>query len=860
MSEHAENKAFLPPNTVEVLVVGGGHAGIEAAWSLSRLGIRVGLVTFDASGLARMSCNPSIGGLGKGQLAREIDALGGLMGRLIDHAGIHYRLLNRRKGPAVRAPRAQADRDVYTAEALRRLVGEENLIILEAEVTEIQWEEAISPDAGTRREADGASVDVLDRSDDSARSAGRVEHESGHRSGHQATHVSGHESGHEAGHESGQESGHQPGSQPGDRPGDRPGSGPGHQLQQGRSRRRVHGVVLAPVDWSGVTPGGAHSSGEIPSGSLGLDSLTQTPRKKGPYAGLPPVLRLQRVATIGSRAIVLTVGTFLRGKLHTGDLVRAGGRRGEPPAGQLSSCLRGMGLQLGRLKTGTPPRLARESIDFARVEEQPGDEPPPRFSYFEDAQVRNRVLCHVTRTTEQTHEILRAALDRSPLYSGRIEGIGPRYCPSIEDKIVRFPDRTSHHVFLEPEGLESNLIYPNGISTSMPEDVQHAYVRSIPGLEEARIVHPGYAVEYDFLLTSQIDATLAVRGFEGLYAAGQINGTSGYEEAATQGIVAGLNAFCWLTGRPSLILRRDQAYIGVLIDDLVTKLPTEPYRMFTSQSEYRLRLRQDNADQRLSRIGHELGLLRDPDWRMCQERWNRIDRERGRLERRRLTAGDLAASGSDGSASCADSATYSTEDPASEAEKAASVAKDPASEAEKAVSVAKDPASEAEKAVSGANSPVGDSGDAVISLEDVVIASCESGDVVFDREDVGKTLAELLKRPEVDFDALESIGYVSALGETDRTALMAEIKYAGYILKQEREIRRTRAIESQRIPDWVADDPPEALSQEARERLKEHRPGTIGQASRIPGVSPSDVFVLAVYIRSRSRSCAGGDA
>ncbi len=483
-----------------------------------------------------------------------------------------------------------------------------------------------------------------------------------------------------------------------------------------------------------------------------------------------------------------------------------------------------MGLQLGRLKTGTPPRLARETIDFARVEEQPGDEPPPRFSYFEDAQVRNRVLCHVTRTTEQTHEILRAALGRSPLYNGRIEGIGPRYCPSIEDKIVRFPDRTSHHVFLEPEGLESSLIYPNGISTSMPEDVQHAYVRSIPGLEEARIVHPGYAVEYDFLLTSQIDATLSVRGFEGLYAAGQINGTSGYEEAATQGIVAGLNAFCWLTGRPSLILRRDQAYIGVLIDDLVTKLPTEPYRMFTSQSEYRLRLRQDNADQRLSRIGHELGLLRDTDWRMCQERWNRIDRERGRLERRRLTAGDLAASGSD-------TATCGTEDPASAVDRAAS----------------------------GTKSPVCDSGDAALSLESVVLTSCESGDVVFDREDVGKTLAELLKRPEVDFEALESIGYESALGDTDRTALMAEIKYAGYILKQDREIRRTRAIESQRIPDWVAADPPEALSQEARERLKEHRPGTIGQASRIPGVSPSDVFVLAVYIRGRSRSRAGGD-
>ena len=672
MTDFAGTKGILPPGRVEAIVVGGGHAGIEAAWALARLGHGVAMVTFDARGLARMSCNPSIGGLAKGQLAREIDALGGLMGRLIDQTGIHFRMLNRSKGPAVHAPRAQADRDAYSREALRKLTALDHLLIVEAEVTDFQCENG-----------------------------------------------------------------------------------------------RVTGVALRPPDWSRVQTGGAHSD----SGSLGGRSEPPPgePRPEGPFEGLPPVIRLRSPHNIEAAATILTVGTFLRGKLHTGDQTREGGRRGEPAASSLSAALRSLGLELGRLKTGTPPRLARETIDFSRLKEQPGDEPPPRFSYFENADVANHVLCHLTRTSEKTHAILTAALDRSPMFSGKIEGAGPRYCPSIEDKVVRFPDRRSHQVFLEPEGLNSDLVYPNGVSTSMPIDVQEAYIRTIDGLEEAVIVHPGYAVEYDFLLTSQIDAALGVRGVGGLFAAGQINGTSGYEEAAAQGIMAGLNAHAEITGRPAVTLGRSQAYIGVLIDDLVTKIPTEPYRMFTSQSEYRLRLRQDNADRRLSAMGHELGLLDDDDWRRATERWAKVDAQHAILRRTRLSGRmmrDLAPRSG--------------------------------------------PLSEA---------------------------------------DAGRTYEELLKRPEVDFDVLRAIGHEVGIDRADETTLLAEIKYAGYIEKQSREIERTAALEKQSLPEWLLSDPPVALSGEARERLMEYRPQTMGHAMRIPGITPSDLFILAIHLR-----------
>lgn len=638
-----------PPRSVDAVVIGGGHAGIEAVWALARRGNRTALVTFDESALARMSCNPSVGGLAKGQLVREIDALGGLMGRLIDRTGIHFRMLNRGKGPAVHAPRAQADKPAYTAEALRRLAILPALEIVAGEVTELCCESA-----------------------------------------------------------------------------------PGE-------RRRVAGVRL------------------------------RTPRGEA--------------VEIGARVVILATGTFLGGRLFTGLESRPGGRREEPSATALAESLRALGLRLGRLKTGTPPRLRRDSIDFAPLSPQPGDEPPPRFSFFETEPVRNRVICHLTRTNARTHEIIRGALDRSPLYGGLIHGIGPRYCPSIEDKVVRFPERASHQIFLEPEGLEACEIYPNGVSTSLPEEAQLAFLRSIPGLGAVEIAHPGYAVEYDFLHTSQIDHALRVRSVEGLYAAGQINGTSGYEEAAAQGLMAGLQAGARLAGRPPLRLDRSEAYIAVLIDDLVTKAPSEPYRMFTSQSEYRLLLRHDNADQRLSARGAQWGLLGDEELRRVEERWGRVTAERTRLRATRLTR-----------------------------------------EARARWEASRD--------------------------------GRESLPAVSD-EDVGRNYEDLLRRPGVDLGWLARLGHTPQLESSDWVTVEADIKYEGYVERLRREIAHRHAWEATAMPDALLDDPPAALSREARECLRLRRPGTVGQASRIPGVTPCDISVILIALRKGGRTGPG---
>ena len=663
------------PRAVDAVVVGGGHAGIEAAWALGRLGVRVLLVTFDAHALARMSCNPSIGGLAKGQLAREVDALGGLMGRLIDRTGIHFRMLNRSKGPAVRAPRAQADKQAYAREARRMLADCDRITILEGEVTDIQAE--------------------------------------------------------------------------------RSRNSPG-----GFPSRRIAGVVVEPPNWSRVETGGAHSDGA-----------------SVPPICTPPIMRVTTATEIQTRAVVLTVGTFLRARVFTGLDPRPGGRRGEPPAERLAGALARLGLQSGRLKTGTPPRLHRDTIDFSKIQVQPGDEPPPRFSFYDHAEPRNHVLCHLTRTNVATHHAIRAALESSPLYSGMIEGIGPRYCPSIEDKVARFPERTSHQVFLEPEGIDSEEVYPNGISTSLPREAQEAYVRTIRGLEEAQIVHPGYAVEYDFLLTSQIDGLLGVRNVEGLFAAGQINGTSGYEEAAAQGIVAGINAQAFLAGRAPVQLMRNQAYMGVLIDDLVTKVPTEPYRMFTSQAEYRLILRQDNADKRLRQLGQEIGLLSEEDCLRTNERWARVESALGDLKTRRVRQSDLDTA-ADANTSDADTLKLSA-------------------------------------------------------------------------RDLGRRFGELLKRPEVTLDQLTRLGFPCHVPESDAFTIEAEIKYEGYIQKQAREVARTRALEDQVIPAEMLASPPREMAAEAREKLNVHRPRTLGQALRIPGVTPNDVFILSVRMRRR---------
>lgn len=614
----------------DVIVVGGGHAGTEAALAAARTGAQTLLLTQNIETLGQMSCNPAIGGIGKGHLVKEIDALGGIMAKAIDKGGIQFRILNASKGPAVRATRAQADRMLYKQAVRTALENQENLALFQQTVSDL--------------------------------------------------------------------------------------------LVEGE---RVVGVKT----------------------QMGLE--------------------------FNAKAVVLTAGTFLAGRIHIGLENYSGGRAGDAASVALAERLRELPFRIDRLKTGTPPRIDGRTIDYSKLQEQQGDTPLPVFSFMgKREQHPQQICCHITRTNSETHDIIRANLDRSPMYSGIIEGVGPRYCPSIEDKVVRFAERDSHQIFVEPEGLTTNEVYPNGISTSLPFDVQYRFIRSMLGFEKAEIIRPGYAIEYDFFDPRDLKTSLETKHMQALFFAGQINGTTGYEEAAAQGLIAGLNAARLAQDLESWCPGRDEAYIGVMIDDLITQGTAEPYRMFTSRAEYRLQLREDNADLRLTEQGRAMGLVDDARWQRYVEKREAIDNLQGKLAKKWIRA----------------------------------------------------------------------------ETDEAALAEQLWGKKLLKEA----SLMEMLRRPEVDVDSLLRFSDETEVDEQVAEQVAIQAKYAGYIDRQQTEINRTQRYEHLKLPNNVDYSLVSGLSNEVSEKLKKQRPETLGQASRIPGITPAAISLLLVHLKKKS--------